>query len=137
MTLKETLKKTVDLKNKMNDDFDSTQKIPRKFITERIIPTICSECGKIYRFRKCSVKDSKELGASKGICPDCEKDFNYEDDMTQKIPRNFVDDKTIPSICSYCGAIYKIDTWVVENGKKVGVTHGMCPKCYEKMKQSL
>jgi len=119
------------------DDYDHTQRISKKLVVEKNIPTICSECGKIFKMRVVPIRDGKEIGASKGVCPDCEEEFNFEDDRTQKIPRNFVDDKSIPSICSSCKTIYKIDTWVVEDGRKVGVTHGLCQNCYEKMKEQL
>lgn len=122
----------------MNEEsFDQTQRISRKLLVEKNVPTICSKCGNIYKMSVVAVQDGRRLGASKGICPDCQEEFNFEDDRTQEIPKNFVDDKSIPSVCSNCKSIYKIDTWVVEDGRKVGVTHGLCKECYEKMKAQI
>jgi uncharacterized protein with PIN domain len=120
-----------------DDDIDVTQRIPRKYVLEKTVPTLCSKCGKIFKLSKVSIREGKRLCASKGICPECSESTNYVDDRTQMIPKNDVDDRTIPSVCSYCGKIYKIDTWVVENGKKVGVTHGLCKECFEKMKNQI
>ena len=77
------------------------------------------------------------LDLARIICPECAEKFNYDNDRTQKIPKNYVDDKTVPSICFNCKMIYKIDAWVVENGKKVWVTHGLCPACFKKFKDQI
>lgn len=55
-----------------------------------------------------------------------------EIDRTQKISREAIYNRSIPSICAHCGNIYKINTWQVEEGKITGVSHGLCPDCFEK-----
>lgn len=43
--------------------------------------------------------------------------------------------KTIPTICPWCNKIFKLDQWDIEEDRKIGATHGICPKCFEKYKQ--
>ena len=45
--------------------------------------------------------------------------------------------KSIPVICSWCNKIYHIKQWEVENGKRTGASHGMCPDCEKKQLEEL
>jgi hypothetical protein len=54
-------------------------------------------------------------------------------DRTIKIKRtNGKENKSIPIICIGCNEIFKISQWHVEENKRIGPSHGMCLKCYEK-----
>ncbi|GEM_PF-1870654 len=57
-------------------------------------------------------------------------------DMTQLMPKMSIDEiKTIPIVCPWCNKIYTISKWKVERNKKIGVSHGICPQCYKKMRK--
>jgi hypothetical protein len=60
-----------------------------------------------------------------------------EFDVTHKMQKMPREDKSIPSICSRCGKIYKINTWLIDEGKKIGVSHGYCEECFEKVRTEL
>ena len=56
-------------------------------------------------------------------------------EITQRISRdslNGMEMKTIPVICPWCNRIFKMSKWEVDKDKKTGVTHGICPECFEK-----
>lgn len=56
-------------------------------------------------------------------------------ERTQRISRSRLDAmemKTIPVICPWCNRIFKLSTWEVDKDKKTGVTHGICPECFDK-----
>ena len=58
-------------------------------------------------------------------------------DLTQVMPRMYIDEiKTIPIICPWCNKIYKVTKWQVAQNKRTGVSHGICPQCYKKMKKN-
>ena len=40
--------------------------------------------------------------------------------------------KMIPIVCTWCDKIFKISKWEIQNDKRTGVSHGMCPECHEK-----
>ena len=52
-------------------------------------------------------------------------------DKTQKIKMP-MKSKTIPMICSWCKKLYGFKTWEVDESKRTGVSHGMCPDCLKK-----
>ncbi|HBC87926.1 MAG TPA: hypothetical protein DCZ94_13310 [Lentisphaeria bacterium] len=57
-------------------------------------------------------------------------------DLTQIISKESLDElKTIPIVCPWCNMIYKVSLWQVKRDKKIGVSHGICPQCYKKMKK--
>ncbi|MFZ2658169.1 MAG: hypothetical protein WAX69_24770 [Victivallales bacterium] len=59
-------------------------------------------------------------------------------DTTQIMSREFLEEmKTIPIVCPWCNRIFKVTKWQVERNKKTGVSHGMCPSCYKKMRKSV
>lgn len=56
-------------------------------------------------------------------------------EMTQRISRDSLtglEMKTIPVICPWCNRIFKMSKWEVDRDKKTGVTHGICPECFDK-----
>lgn len=58
------------------------------------------------------------------------------DGDTTKVIRKRKDQKElipIPIICPWCNKLYRISKWNVKEGQKTGTSHGMCPKCYEKI----
>jgi formate dehydrogenase maturation protein FdhE len=55
-------------------------------------------------------------------------------DKTQKI-KSPIRTKTIPKICSWCNKIYELKYWEIDDNRKSGVSHGMCPECHEKHKK--
>ena len=58
-----------------------------------------------------------------------------KNEITQRISRdslNGMETKTIPVICPWCNRIFKMSKWEVDKDKKTGVTHGICPECFEK-----
>ncbi len=58
-------------------------------------------------------------------------------DVTQVISRESLKEiKTIPIVCPWCNMIYKVAEWQVDRDKRTGISHGICPKCYKKMKKS-
>jgi hypothetical protein len=64
-----------------------------------------------------------------------DKDSVGKGEHTQRISRSRLDAmemKTIPVICPWCNKIFKLSTWEVDKDKKTGVTHGICPECFEK-----
>lgn len=60
-----------------------------------------------------------------------------EFDVTQKMQKMERADKSIPTICSRCGKIYKINKWLIDEGRKIGVSHGYCESCFEIVKSDL
>ncbi|HPN84137.1 MAG TPA: hypothetical protein PK821_02265 [Victivallales bacterium] len=70
--------------------------------------------------------------------PDDEKDLGDNSSSTQKIPRiNAPLKKNIPVVCSWCKTIYKISEWSVDQGKRTGVSHGVCPKCLAQLEAKM
>lgn len=57
-------------------------------------------------------------------------------DKTQKIKMP-IKAKTIPMICSWCNKLYAYKTWEVEETRRTGVSHGMCPDCLKKQNEKL
>lgn len=60
---------------------------------------------------------------------------NDRSEITQRISRdslNGMEMKTIPVICPWCNRIFKMSRWEVDKDKKTGVTHGICPECFDK-----
>ncbi len=57
---------------------------------------------------------------------------------TDKTLEMNVDDlmRTVPVICSVCGKIYHLKHWKATEGKETAVSHGMCPECEKKQKES-
>ena len=56
-------------------------------------------------------------------------------EVTQRISRdslNGMEMKTIPVICPWCNRIFKMSKWEFDKDKKTGVTHGICPECFDK-----
>ncbi|MBN1863318.1 MAG: hypothetical protein JW808_00300 [Victivallales bacterium] len=45
--------------------------------------------------------------------------------------------KTIPIACSWCNKIYHLKHWQIEEGRKSGISHGMCPDCVKKQEEEL
>jgi hypothetical protein len=65
---------------------------------------------------------------------DKEKKEVDQSELTQRISRdslNGLEMKTIPVICPWCNRIFKMSKWEVDRDKKTGVTHGICPECFE------
>lgn len=121
-----------------------TQRLSLDSDKSKSIPSVCSSCGKIYKIGTWEVERGRRTGVSHGLCRNCYDKLKEsvdamdgEIDRTQKIPRTWRDDKSVPSICSYCGKIYKISKWSVEEGKKIGVSHGLCPECFEREKEKI
>ncbi len=56
---------------------------------------------------------------------------------TIKLTRDENINKSIPKVCSWCNKIYSIENWQVEDERKTGVTHGICPKCADKLQLEL
>jgi hypothetical protein len=54
---------------------------------------------------------------------------------TIKISRKDLENKSIPVICSWCNAIFRISEWEVDEDTKTRPSHGICEVCKEKMKQ--
>ncbi len=63
---------------------------------------------------------------------DLEK-LNSPDDFTKTLKIGYQQLKSIPRCCSWCNTIFEIDEWDVAEGRKVGVSHGLCPKCLHKL----
>ncbi|HCE46971.1 MAG TPA: hypothetical protein DET40_25775 [Lentisphaeria bacterium] len=64
-------------------------------------------------------------------------DEKFISDMTQVMPKLSHDEiKTIPIVCPWCNKIYKVTKWQVSRDKRTGVSHGICPQCYQKMKKN-
>jgi hypothetical protein len=64
-----------------------------------------------------------------------DKDKVNKSEITQRISReslNGMETKTIPVICPWCNRIFKMSKWEVDRNKKTGVTHGICPECFDK-----
>lgn len=64
-----------------------------------------------------------------------DKDKVNKSELTQRISRdslNGLEMKTIPVICPWCNRIFKMSKWEVDRDKKTGVTHGICPECFDK-----
>lgn len=40
--------------------------------------------------------------------------------------------KSIPIICPWCNKIYNINEWEVEDDERIGPSHGICQKCFDK-----
>ena len=58
-------------------------------------------------------------------------------DVTQVISKEELKElKTIPIVCPWCNKIYKVTKWQVEKNRRTGISHGICPQCYKKMKKS-
>jgi len=55
----------------MVDEMDRTQKLSRDDIPLKMIPLVCSWCGKIYSIEKWKFEENQRTGVSHGICPDC------------------------------------------------------------------
>lgn len=62
-------------------------------------------------------------------------DMEKDDESTKVIKKrkNYEELIPIPVICPWCNKLYKISQWNVKEGQKIGTSHGMCPKCYEKI----
>jgi hypothetical protein len=60
---------------------------------------------------------------------------NMEEQLTATIAidRPEKDEKTIPVICSRCDTIFELPRWLVEEGKRVAPSHGLCPDCHDIM----
>ncbi len=56
---------------------------------------------------------------------------------TMKLPRVDFSSKSVPKICSWCNALYSIEAWEVDEEKRTGVSHGICPRCYKKMQEDM
>ena len=57
----------------------------------------------------------------------------FDIDKTQKLKRMPVEERSIPTVCSWCGKRFQIKKWKVEEGKATRITHGICPECAEKL----
>ena len=55
------------------------------------------------------------------------------DEFTKTTKIDYQQLKSIPRCCSWCNTIFKIDEWDVAEGRKVGVTHGLCEKCMTRL----
>ena len=115
----------------------------------RTVPVICSWCGKIYHLKQWKTAKGQETVASHGMCPECEakqKEGVAGSDTDKQSPSpgkktavfNAADVlKTIPVACAWCGKIYQLKQWDVKEGRRTGVSHGVCPKCAEKHHKEL
>ena len=45
--------------------------------------------------------------------------------------------RTIPVACSWCNKIYHLKHWQIEEGRRSGISHGMCPDCEKKQVKEL
>ncbi len=45
--------------------------------------------------------------------------------------------KTIPIACSWCNKIYHLKQWQIEEGRRSGISHGMCPACVKEQEKEL
>lgn len=61
------------------------------------------------------------------------KDMEYSNSGTSKIPLADSERKIIPVICPWCNKLFKLSKWNVYMHAKTGVTHGICPECFEKI----
>ena len=57
------------------------------------------------------------------------------DDKTIKLKRMDKEEKSIPVVCPWCNKLFRIESWETEDGKKTGVSHGVCLECAEKVKK--
>ena len=55
------------------------------------------------------------------------------DEFTKTVKIDYQQLKSIPRCCSWSNTIFEIDEWDVADGRKVGVSHGLCPKCLQKL----
>ncbi len=62
---------------------------------------------------------------------------DIDNTVTMKLPRVNFSLKSVPKICSWCNALYSIEDWDVNENKRTGVSHGICPNCFEKMEGDL
>ncbi len=64
-------------------------------------------------------------------------DTDPKDDRTQRISRDTLREvKKIPVVCPWCNQVFTLAGEEVEQGRKTGVTHKICPKCLKKVKDS-
>ena len=134
----------------MKENFDKTQQLPMDNFVKSI-PVVCSCCNKIYQIKKYLAEDGVEAGASYGVCPQCEEeqrgdspsseetdDESEETTFNKTISLN-IDEmlKSIPVVCAWCNKIYHIQAWEVEEGKKTGVSHGICAECEKREQDKL
>jgi prepilin signal peptidase PulO-like enzyme (type II secretory pathway) len=63
------------------------------------------------------------------------KEESKDDSNTQKISRAGLKSeiKLIPIVCPWCKTIFRLSKWEIGQDKKIGVSHGLCPKCAEKI----
>ncbi len=62
----------------------------------------------------------------------------FEDDKTTRIPRSkdgAEETRLIPIICPWCNKLFRIEKWKIKEGRKSGSSHGLCDKCYAKMRE--
>jgi len=50
---------------------------------------------------------------------------------TQKLDGPLKYQKSVPSVCTNCSKVYSINKLYAEDGKQVGITHGLCEACFE------
>ena len=62
---------------------------------------------------------------------------DVDNTMTMKLPRVEFSLKSVPKVCSWCNTLYSIEDWDVNENKRTGVSHGICPNCFEKMEGDL
>lgn len=55
-------------------------------------------------------------------------------EKTQKLEKMTRPVRSIPMVCSWCGAIYRIERHVIGADTRTGASHGICPDCLEKIK---
>jgi uncharacterized protein YlaI len=131
------------------EEFNRTQQLNVDDLMKSI-PVICSWCNKIYHIKQWQAEKGTQAVASHGMCPECEKKQKEElqqlnaaepppePGFNNTIVLNMDDmPKTIPIICAWCNKIYHIQEWKVEEGKRTGVSHGMCPECEHKQNAEL
>jgi len=57
--------------------------------------------------------------------------MDQDTDLNQTITMERSETMIVPTICSRCNTIFKLPRWLVEEGKRIGASHGLCPTCHD------
>jgi len=128
----------------MDDQSNKTVKMKVEDLFKSV-PMRCSSCGKVYDIKKLPVTEGEEITPGEGICPECEKRSSEEENTSSKPERmgtmvlKNIDamPKTIPIVCSWCGEIYHLKQWKLQEGRRSGISHGICPECEAQQRAEL
>ncbi len=57
-----------------------------------------------------------------------------DDTDTIRLPVKEFEMKSIPVVCPWCNRIMRITNWKVGKNSRTAPSHGICPKCAERMR---